>query len=360
MDTLLYKPDWAEAKRRWAAFWEGERLDRPCMLVTAPRDGRPLPEPPADPERRWTDIDYLIAHDEARHSSTHYLAEAVPHASGLMLAWSAAYGAPVEYRPDTVWIGQLIRSWDDPPDFERGWEDDGWRRLKKAVAAIAAHAHGRYFVGMPPMLVPNDLLCALRGPLDFLADLRDCPERIEAALRIMRRNLLRMYRELADILDAERLGYGNWWPFWSPAPFYAPQSDVSCMLSREMFERFIIPELEELCRAWPNVFYHLDGPGALHHLDRLLELDFIKGIQWVPGAGQPGGWEAWRELYVKVAEAGKRVWFGCAPEQVEEVICAVPPERLLLSVHAGSPEEGEALLEAAARWTAEYWSAGRH
>lgn len=359
MDTLLYKPGWAEAKRRWTAFWAGERLDRPCMLVTAPRDGRPLPEPPSDPEQRWTDLDYLIAYDEARHSSTHYLAEAVPHASTLMMAWSVAYGAPVEYRPDTVWIGQLIRSWDDPSDLEHAWEDEAWRKLKQTVDAIAEHARGRYVVGMPPMLVPNDLLSVLRGPLEFLADLHDCPETIESALRVMRANFLRMYRELAEVLDADTLGYGNWWPFWSPQPFYAPQSDVSCMLSAEMFERFIVPELEELCGAWPSVFYHLDGPGALHHLDRLLQLEFIGGIQWVPGAGQPSGWQAWRDLYVKIAAARKRVWFGCAPGQVEEIIGAIPPERLLLSVHTASREEGEALLENARRWTAERWPPGR-
>jgi len=360
MDTLLYKPDWAEAKRRWTAFWAGERLDRPCMLVTAPREGSPLPEPPPDPEQRWTDIEYLIACDEARHSSTHYLGETVPRASNLMVGWAPAYGARIDYRPDTVWIEQLITSWDDPPDLEHDWDNDGWDRLKQTMAAISEHARGRYFVGLPPMLVPNDLLCQLRGPVPFLTDLHDCPERIESALKAMRRNFLRMYRELAEILSGDELGYGNWWPFWSPDPFYAPQSDVSCMLSREMFDRFIVPELLELCQAWANVFYHLDGPGALHHLNRLRELDCITGIQWVPGAGQPGGWKAWRELYVKIADAGKCAWFGCAPDDVEEVIRTIPPERLLLSVSAASREDGEELLRAATRWTAEYWPAGGH
>jgi hypothetical protein len=30
--------------------------------------------------------------------------------------------------------------------------------------------------------------------------------------------------------------------------------------------------------------FHLDGPGALKHLDSLLELDALDGIQWVSGA----------------------------------------------------------------------------
>lgn len=352
-DTLFYKPDWAEAKRRWTAFWAGERLDRPCMLVTAPRKGSPLPPMPADPERRWTDVDFIIAYDEARHSSTWHLGESVPHASNMLMSWCAAYGAPIEFRPDTIWIEKSFDSWASAPDFERAWEDDGWQRLKRAMAAVCDHARGRYFVGMPPMLCPNDLLPSLRGVNEFLLDLVERPDEVQRALTAMRRNLIRMYDELETLLDAKTEGYGNWWPFWSPERFYAPQSDISCMLSKGMFEQFIVPELEDLCATWRNVFYHLDGPGALHHLDRLLALDCISGIQWVPGAGQPGGWKAWQWLHEKIGAAGKRAWVGCSAAEVREVIQAIPPERLLLSVGVASKEDGERLLKAAVEWTAE-------
>ena len=32
---MLYKEDLPEAQRRWDAFWHGEIIDRPCMMVTA-------------------------------------------------------------------------------------------------------------------------------------------------------------------------------------------------------------------------------------------------------------------------------------------------------------------------------------
>ena len=310
---------------------------------------------PSDPEQRWTDLGFIIEYDEATHSSTWYLGETVPRASTMLMAWCAAYGAPVEFRPDTIWIGKCFDSWGDAPDFERDWDDEGWQNLKRALATVLDHARGRYFVGLPPMLPPNDLLPNLRGMNEFLIDLVERPEVVQSALRVMRGNFIRMYDELESLLDARTLGYGNWWPFWSPDRFYAPQSDISCMLSNEMFEQFIVPELEELCETWPNVFYHLDGPGALHHLDRLLTLDCISGIQWVPGSGQPGGWNAWRWLYEKVATAGKRAWVSCAPAEVEDVIRAIPPERLLISVRAASRERGEDLLKDAVKWTARCW-----
>jgi len=360
MDALLYKPDWAEAKRRWAVFWAADsaeaELDRPCMMVTAPREDAPrLPKMPPDPERRWTDLDFLIEYDEAYHSSRWYLGETVPRAGNLLMCWCAAYGAPVEFRPDTIWIGKCFDSWDDAPDFERAWDDEGWRRLKRALATIRDHARGRYFVGMPPMLPPNDVLPNLRGMNEFLMDLVERPDLVQRTLSIMRANFTRMYNELEELLDARSFGYGNWWTFWSPDRFYAPQSDISCMLSEEMFERFIVPEIEDLCKTWRNVFYHLDGPEALHHLDRLLSLDCISGIQWVPGAGVPSGWRHWRRLYEKIAAAGKIAWVPCAPAEVREVIRAVPPARLIISVHAPSREEGEELLKSAVKWTRRYW-----
>ncbi len=60
---LTYKPDWPEAKRRLAALWNHERLDRPCISVLAPQPGAdptPVPEP-ADDQARWLDPAYRVA-----------------------------------------------------------------------------------------------------------------------------------------------------------------------------------------------------------------------------------------------------------------------------------------------------------
>ncbi len=44
----------------------------------------------------------------------------------------------------------------------------------------------------------------------------------------------------------------------------------------------------------------------LPHLDSLLEIEELDGIQWVPGAGQP--WcQHWPEVYKKIRDAGKLI-----------------------------------------------------
>jgi len=47
---------------------------------------------------------------------------------------------------------------------------------------------------------------------------------------------------------------------------------------------------------------------SLYDLDALLEIEALKGVQWVPGAGQPGV-TRWPEIYRKIRAAGKRIQF---------------------------------------------------
>ena len=50
----------------------------------------------------------------------------------------------------------------------------------------------------------------------------------------------------------------------------------------------------------------LDGAGQLPHLDSLLSIEELKGIQWVPGDGAKPCTE-WPEVYRKIRDTGKRI-----------------------------------------------------
>jgi hypothetical protein len=54
-----------------------------------------------------------------------------------------------------------------------------------------------------------------------------------------------------------------------------------------MFERFVLPDLETCCAAIDYALYHMDGKGQLVHVDSILLLTDLRGIQWVPGYGKP-------------------------------------------------------------------------
>ena len=65
--------------------------------------------------------------------------------------------------------------------------------------------------------------------------------------------------------------------------------------------------------------YHLDGPGALHHLDALLALRELHAIQWVPGAGNEEIMQ-WIPLIKRIQKRGKSVQVVCEPEEVVPLI----------------------------------------
>lgn len=82
------------------------------------------------------------------------------------------------------------------------------------------------------------------------------------------------------------------------------QCDLSYMISSQMFERFVHGDLVACCEELDYAFYHLDGKGEIPHLDHLLSIGRLRGIQWQPGAGQPMA-ERWLDLLQRIREWGK-------------------------------------------------------
>lgn len=78
------------------------------------------------------------------------------------------------------------------------------------------------------------------------------------------------------------------------------------MIGNDMFDEFVKPELEKTSARLSNAWYHLDGIGELKHLDSLLTVDTIKGIQWVPGEGEPRTRD-WSEVYAKISKAKRKI-----------------------------------------------------
>ena len=55
-----------------------------------------------------------------------------------------------------------------------------------------------------------------------------------------------------------------------------------------------------------NAVFHLDGIGELPHLESMLKIDEIKGIQWVHGDGEPALMD-WSDVQTQILKAGKKL-----------------------------------------------------
>ena len=347
---LAYKHNWPETRERMNAYWAGEIIDRPCIAVTAPRQpARPL-APAPDYKTLWADPDYVAELYDVQHEATYFGGEAMPGTS-LMVGYCFGYGAPLRYSEQTVWQDPIIHDWADPPSLELREDEPQWRMVQSVVRRCAEVSAGKWMTGWPNIHQPNDHLSLLRGTQPFLVDLLDNPHAIRRALRTLLDNWRVMYDRLSVLLPAQEGSIG-WLSLWCPGRRSATlQSDVSCMMSPAMFEEFVAPELEELCEWADGATYHLDGPGALQHLDRLLALKRLHAIQWTPGTGAASGL-AWLDLFKRIQEAGKGVVISLAPDEVETAVRELKPEGLFIGTWAASPDAAEALLEKAVQITA--------
>jgi len=75
------------------------------------------------------------------------------------------------------------------------------------------------------------------------------------------------------------------------------------MISPDMFQKFVAPDLQAIARALRYTIYHWEVPGQFPHLDCVLSIPEITGVQWNPGPTlEPPHSPTWYPLYRKIQE----------------------------------------------------------
>lgn len=353
---MKHRHDWPEAQRRLTALWHHERLERPCIAVRAPQaveNPTPVPEP-ANDEVRWLDPTYRVALARRELESTWWGGEAVP--SCLQMAgWMNCLGGSPHFAPNTIWFETREVDFSRPSPFRHDPENVWVRKFRELMVALCAAA-GRddFLVGSMLGLPANDLLSMHMDTQSFLFALVDHPEWMAEAILIGAQDQLRACRELQALMRAQghEYWYGNagWMALWAPEPFTSTQSDVSCMLSPEMFDCFVVPELDVYGQAHNALWYHLDGGDAKQHLPRLLSLPYMRVIQYVPAPFEPPNGPGHLEMYQQIQAAGRIVHIQVPAENVESLVRELDPSLLMLDTWCASRADGEKLLEQSVKW----------
>lgn len=306
---------WRGVCEHYRAWWAGT-LARPLVHLTLHgRDaGRAEPALPAFEFASFYDLsipaeaiaDRWLYDLECRR----FLGDAFPHVlpnfgPGVIAAFM---GLDLRNGNGTVWFQQPDAV--DLRDLELRFDpDNAWfRRVCDVYRAAGERSEGLVHLDMTDLGGNLDIVQSFRPGEGLVFDLFDAPEAVERSVWQAHTAWWRYFEALNRLIQPAHPGYTSWTPVFSEEPFYMLQCDFSYMISAEMFERFVKPELAETCRKLANPFYHLDGVGQLKHLDSLLAIPELKGIQWVPGAGKPGVSE-WPEVYRRIRAAGKLIQF---------------------------------------------------
>lgn len=360
---MKYKPDWPQARERLTALWNHGHVDRPCIAVTAP-NGKKWEWPVLRKvEDKWLDPDYIVQNAIATFETTYYGGEAIPSVLNMALWANNTYGATPHFPAETIWFDPIQVDWDNPPTFELNWNDPYFHKCMAIhKALVKAAGKDDFLVGGGGGMSPNDMLAFVIGTENVLLAMAERPEWVWQSILKLTENWIALVRRFSEVSrQATDYWYGlaGWMPLWIPEPFVCVQSDLSCMISAGMFDRFIVPELDMTARAFKHIWYHLDGQSAFQHLPRLLSLPYIRFIQFVPMCGTAPNGPDHIELYRKIQAAGKIVHINVPAENVEPLCKALDPGLLMLETRCESVRDADDLLASAARWTRERRSAGR-
>ncbi len=347
------------ALQRNEAFWKGELEEYPLLWVTVPGaiNGVPPPRIPATDEEQWTDVDYQIAKTEYELSHTYFASDALPiHNPWLGPDQFAAWlGGSLSFstQDNTSWTKPFVDDWAEFSDFSIRPDNHWWRTYLAILSASVEHGKGRWVTTYPDLHTGIDGLGAMRGPERLMLDLVTEPDIIVRAMGQM----TRLWKEVVDVVSERILiggqGTTNWTGGWSAERFLCiGQNDFSCLISPGMFDEFLLSDTRLCCGHVDHSIYHLDGPGALQHLPRILELEHLNCVQWIQGAGAPLPSE-WVSLLRRIQDAGKsvQIYYGGAhggsadfKHELDALCGALDPRRLFIVATVDSVEKADFIV----------------
>jgi 5-methyltetrahydrofolate--homocysteine methyltransferase len=312
-----------ETSRRW---WNGE-LERP--IVHAVLTGRDPKRQPSEIhfKRLTATFDFSIPAEKVVDAWDYQLSQREFLGDAYPVIWpdfgpgvcAVSMGAIGETSEKTVWFHppREMEFADISPEVNL---DHPWiRRISDILRAAMDRWNGQALVGMTDLGGNLDILSTFRPSEQLLLDLYDRPEDVKKAAWATHEAWWKCFEHFNAILQPKNPGYSHWAGIYCEKPTYMLQCDFAYMISPQMFDEFVRPELVAACRRLDSSFYHLDGVGQLPHLDSLLAIDELDGVQWVPGDGQKS-FDGWPEVYEKIQRAGKLIQFLGTFEEFQRIV----------------------------------------
>lgn len=342
--------DWERLERDWTAWWNHD-LERPLIMTHSWRDdGRRKPEwwdgrqfggiPPEVgaediAEQAWLDLACTGFHGDAWPRLFPNFGPGVGAAFMGGRLESSNETRTTWFHPGR-WDGVPLRDIKPVFDQEQFW----FRRVQDITKACLARFNGGAQVSFTDIGGGLDLAASLRDTQNLLMDCLDDPDGVAGFASRITPLWIRYYREQCALISPAGRGTSPWASIWSAGRCYMLQCDFSYMISPSLFERFVLPDLSESCAAMDHGFYHLDGKGQLPHLDHLLSIPALKGVQWIPGDGNPeSGDPVWWPVLKRIRDAGKLVQLYLSGDCAMRLAREKPLAGFAITVYGGKDQD---------------------
>jgi hypothetical protein len=315
MTELKYKPDFAKVMERFEAWWQCQIIDRPLTSIWAKSDKEPnwpAKKTHATVRDRWMDVEHSVACHEAAMDAALFPAECIPlyFPNVGPEVTATAFGCDLEFNDWTSYSKPVCGNIRDVLKLRPNLDNPYWNAIRKATDLSLSRGAGKWITALTDLHTNGDLLASLRDPQNLCMDLLDDPEGVRLACEHITRFYAEMYEDLYKRIAAAGQPATTWINSPHYGPFYASSCDFICMISPKQFQELILPSIAKENEYLERNIFHLDGPGALKHLDALLSDGKLTGLQWVAGAGQGPG-RKWVHVLKQAQDAGKCLQILC-------------------------------------------------
>ncbi len=346
----LNQIDLPAISERYYRTFKRENHDRPLLNVSYPL-GKKQALPPAPPTllETWFNFDWRLDCAEIQLANTGFMLEGFPQVNCNLGPdiLAACTGSELEFAPSTSWAKFRVKDWAAEPPIRFNPDNYYWKQMAAFLTLSATRGKGKWLNMSGDLHSNGDGLAALRGPQDLLLDLYDCPAEIHKRLAECHTVYEAMLQAHFDILHPLSGGYNSSWCSAAVKGRFATiQNDFCCMVGPDLFDAFFKEYIEKESAVVDCCIYHLDGPGAVRHLESICQAPHLDLIQWVPGAGNKPVRE-WPELLKRVQELGKGLWLYGTPQEQLEMMEFLKPEGCMYNAGFGSKEEADAFVKKA-------------
>lgn len=319
MQKLKYKEDFEEVKKYFSAFWKGEIIDRPILILNILKTNKEI----RPPKISGYDGDFKTPCEKFEEycENTIFFAESLPYFMPYFGPDQIVYflntpNIEIVFEDRTAWVKPFVEKWDGIKELKIDKENEWFKKFIDFHKFASSYGEGKFLIGVNDFHTHLDLLRAVRGVENLCIDMVERPDFIKNKLEEIKEIFIEIYEVLYTAGNMKKWGTVGWIPLYCENKFAVIQCDFICMIGPEMFRKFALPYIEYEADYLDHCIFHLDGPGALTHLDDILSIKKIDAIQWVPGAGSKPHFY-WMDLFKKIINSGKSVIIY--PRSVEEV-----------------------------------------
>lgn len=355
----MFKENYKAALEGYEKFWERTNTDRCILNMSYPKEGFVPYRAPASLEEQWLDEEYIYNAYKHKTANTGYLAEGIPFlftnlGPGCL---AACIGSKYGLAQRTIWFDQdpMIKEWESAPEIKFDEQSEMWQHIVRLQKKFATDPDVNFTITDIGGIL--DVVASLRSTESLLYDLYDYPDEVKECTEKVKAEWFKVYDMQLKTVSKTGQPINNWMNIPSSKPWYPLQCDFSYMISPAQFEEFVLPHITEQANYMERSIYHLDGVGEIRHLDMLLDIPTLNGIEWVAGAGETPLWdERWFDMYRKIQDKKKNIVLRLAINEnemagAERLIKSIDPVGVYISVNCSCREKAEDILEKVTRWS---------